>query len=321
MVKKIFFLCSIILFCIFTSRAQISHFTACENDTVYLIAGPHHGTVVWQYAPDSLTWQTDTTNTGDTLVFPAVADIYYRFAVIDGSCDTVFSDIGSIKVYPPPTIAHAGNNQTDLPGFTFILEGNEPLSGNGHWQIISGTGGAIVDPTIHNTLLTGVGAHAYTLVWTIENECRSTSDTVHISFRLPQINCNGILYIHPTDNHGGAVWGCQGTVTNAVSDIDGASNTVLINNACNSPSIAAKICSELNAYGYSDWYLPAKDELNCLYTERNNIGGFNTMSGIVYWTSTETSANWAASQNFNNGQQANISQKQGACRIRCVRRD
>ncbi|MDD3875650.1 MAG: DUF1566 domain-containing protein [Bacteroidales bacterium] len=303
-------------------KAQIiNQINVCEGDTVYLTLQNYHGTTVWQYSSDTIDWEMDTININDTIAVIAINDIFYRALIYEGTCDTIYSGISSIRVYPSPTIAQAGTDQLNLPGISVNLSGNEALVGQGSWHILSGTGGHLNDSTLYNTQFSGIGAHAYTLVWKIENECKTTIDTVLISFRLPQIQCGGTLYVHPTDNHGGAVWGCQGTTTNATSTSNGEQNTTLINSACSDLTIAAKKCSELTAYGYSDWYLPASDELNCLYLERNNIGGFYTMSGIVYWSSTETSASWAASQNFNNGQQVNINQKQGACRVRCVRRD
>ena len=63
---------------------------------------------------------------------------------------------------------------------------------------------------------------------------------------------------------------------------------------------AKKACRELVNNGYSDWYLPTKDELNKLYNAKSAVGGF---SDYDYWSSTEYIANNAWNQNFNNGYQ------------------
>jgi len=56
--------------------------------------------------------------------------------------------------------------------------------------------------------------------------------------------------------------------------------------------------------GYSDWYLPSKDELNKLYVNRVAIGGFST---YFYWSSTELDDcgaycnHFSTASEFNNG--------------------
>jgi hypothetical protein len=50
---------------------------------------------------------------------------------------------------------------------------------------------------------------------------------------------------------------------------------------------AAHWCSNLNINGYTDWYLPAKDELNLIYNNLKNSGLFENN---FYWTSTEHAA-------------------------------
>jgi hypothetical protein len=51
--------------------------------------------------------------------------------------------------------------------------------------------------------------------------------------------------------------------------------------------------------GYTDWYLPSKDELNKLYLNRAAIGGFTVTNGSSYWTSSETSLSTVWTQDFN----------------------
>ncbi len=53
---------------------------------------------------------------------------------------------------------------------------------------------------------------------------------------------------------------------------------------------AAKLCSDFTLSGYSDWYLPSKDELDKLYESKDKIGGFAMER---YWSSTEESTNTA----------------------------
>ena len=84
-----------------------------------------------------------------------------------------------------------------------------------------------------------------------------------------------------------AEWGCIGT---ALSGADGTAigtgnqNTIDIMAGCATAGIAARICGDLTQSGYSDWYLPSKDELNALYTNKAYIGGF---ADYAYWSSSE----------------------------------
>jgi len=95
----------------------------------------------------------------------------------------------------------------------------------------------------------------------------------------------------------------------------GQANTTAIVNAQGAGSYAAKLCHDLTVGGYNDWFLPSKDELNKLYTNKVAIGGF---ADHFYWSSSEGNDSLAWGQNFNNGNQNSYS-KNGNGRVRAVR--
>jgi hypothetical protein len=51
---------------------------------------------------------------------------------------------------------------------------------------------------------------------------------------------------------------------------------------------AKTACDELILNGYSDWYLPSKEELNALYVNLKKIG-VGGLEGKTYWSSSEYS--------------------------------
>ncbi len=80
----------------------------------------------------------------------------------------------------------------------------------------------------------------------------------------------------------------------------GQLNTTIIINTQKTGSYAASICDQLVLDGYSDWFLPSKDELNLLYLQKEIVGGF---TNNFYWSSTEHGDGSAWEQNFINGTQ------------------
>jgi Protein of unknown function (DUF1566)/Putative Ig domain len=94
------------------------------------------------------------------------------------------------------------------------------------------------------------------------------------------------LIVTPTDL-GIAEWGCFETVINGADGYSigtGLQNTVDIVAECSTTGIAAKLCNDLLLNGYSDWYLPSKDELFQLSLNSGLIGG---IQNDFYWSSTE----------------------------------
>jgi len=83
---------------------------------------------------------------------------------------------------PQPDQANAGPDKLNIAGTTTSLQANTPVNGSGLWSIISGQGGSFADDTLATSLFTGQAGESYVLVWTISNQCGSTSDTVQIGF-------------------------------------------------------------------------------------------------------------------------------------------
>ena len=149
-------------------------------------------------------------------------------------------------------------------------------------------------------------------------------------------------------------WKTTNTTTAGTSSvIDGPTNSSNMNNASHP---AAQFCEGLTIGGFSDWYMPAQNELEVCYynlkptTDVNNTGagtntnavpsrGSNYTSGnpaqtsaadfkdtgaedfatVRYWSSTEFSSTNGLLQQFSNGYQAN-SNKDNPYRVRAVRR-
>jgi hypothetical protein len=117
----------------------------------------------------------------------------------------------------------------------------------------------------------------------------------------------------------GSQWGCSGTSISGTSTSlgTGLANTTAIVNGCTSTTIAARLCNNLVSGGYSDWYLPSRDELTRLYNNRISIGGFNNAS---YWSSSQVGSTTAWSINFSNGSSSSTSTKSTLMYVRAIRK-
>jgi hypothetical protein len=121
-----------------------------------------------------------------------------------------------------------------------------------------------------------------------------------------------------SDQSSGAAWGCYfTTITGADGTAIGTGNqnTIDIMAGCSTAGIAARICGDLVEGGYSDWYLPSKDELAKLYLNKVAIGGFSTN---YYHSSSESSFSLNWMQDFNNGSPTEVD-KVFAASVRAVR--
>ncbi len=84
-------------------------------------------------------------------------------------------------------------------------------------------------------------------------------------------------------------WGCQGTsVPTGTAFGTGATNTAAIVGSCGEANFAAKAADSLTLGGYTDWFLPSRDELGLIWTNlaAQGMGAWSWR----YWSSSERDA-------------------------------
>lgn len=134
----------------------------------------------------------------------------------------------------------------------------------------------------------------------IDNDCNpNTPDNVYsvgdtgpaggIVFYVYNNGANG-MEVSPSNigPERGAEWGCMGIEIDGADGVligDGKQNTIDILNGCEQAETAAKLVTGYRLNGYTDWFLPSKDEWTAIYSVIDSIG--DTSIGI-YWTSSET---------------------------------
>lgn len=150
-----------------------------------------------------------------------------------------------------------------------------------------------------------------------------------IVFFIKSASSDGWRYLEaaPADIKGTLPWGfysegawippASGT-TAAIGD--GGRNTRILSGGLilNTQLTAADACAFLNYNGYSDWFLPSKDELNLLYHNlaKKGLGNFN---GISYWSSSQSSSATAWFQRFEDGKQYYNGRKTELLFVRAIR--
>jgi hypothetical protein len=135
-----------------------------------------------------------------------------------------------------------------------------------------------------------------------------------------------VFWVDPNDATQGLVCAVDNQSTgiqwyNGVYTVTGASGTAIGTGAANTTAIisaqgltevnyAAGLARAHNGGGFTDWFLPSKDALHHIYTNRVTIntkavenGGAASFTNGYYWTSTQSGSNVAAYQHFANGSQ------------------
>jgi len=213
-----------------------------------------------------------------------------------------------------PTTATSGGNVTSDGGASMTARGvcwslsSSPTTADSHTTDGSGTG-------VFVSNLTGLTGNTFYYVRAYSTNSVGTAYGNQMSFTtgftIGESYGGGIIfYIDGTGLHGlisaisdqstGVPWGCFDALIGGTGTAigTGQANTTAIVNGCIESIIAARICDDLVLNGYSDWFLPSKDELNLLYQQKSVVGGFSTN---YYWSSSEYDAFYAWFQNFLSG--------------------
>ena len=128
------------------------------------------------------------------------------------------------------------------------------------------------------------------------------------------------LIAAPSDQSTGIQWYNGSYITTGAIDTalgKGMSNTDTIVVHQGVGSYAARLCSDLLFGGYTDWYLPSREELSLVYLSRGAIGGFIVFG---YWSSSEYSSVSAWHIDFSNGNPNPAFGKEAMLRVRAVRK-
>jgi gas vesicle protein len=130
------------------------------------------------------------------------------------------------------------------------------------------------------------------------------------------------LIVAPKSTEVQRAWGSYGTVRSTTSTTNGVANTTTLFNLGAAAHPAAHYAKSLTTGGYNTWYLPAKNELNTLYSNKSAVpfATANSFVGSTHWSSTEYNGNHALVQNMSAGNQYSNDKGYGGYYVRATRR-
>lgn len=134
-------------------------------------------------------------------------------------------------------------------------------------------------------------------------------------FYIDASGCHGLISATADQSTGIAWSNITSGYSGALAYSNGFANTAGIV-AQGATSGAAYMCDTLSLNGYTDWFLPSRDEMTMMFMKRAAIGGFAT---TYYWNSTEASSANGSLQSFSTGGMSSDS-KSANYRVRAIRR-
>ena len=171
----------------------------------------------------------------------------------------------------------------------------------------------------------------------IDNNCNGVTDEPLVPAAVGDLRDGGVVFwVNPADNTHGLVCAMvnqsTGTQWYNGSYIDAAATALAIGTgSANTDAIisvqgsvetnyAAGLAKAYTGGGFTNWYLPSKDELNEIYLNQTTLAaipGFEYFAS-VYWSSSEDNTYGAWEQYFGDGSQNN-NYKDASASVRAVR--
>ena len=176
-------------------------------------------------------------------------------------------------------------------------EGELQVKHTSSWKNI--IGGDVNDPVpeVGDFYGGGVVFHLF-----IEGESGYVSGETHGLIAAVEDQSSGIRWY----NGSYSVTGATGT---AVGTGSTNTDTIITEQGATATSYAAGLARAYTGGGYTDWFLPSKDELNKMYLKKTDINttalanSGSSFSANYYWSSTESVSSSAWGQYFSSGSQ------------------
>jgi len=229
------------------------------------------------------------------------------------SSSAVLEASSTTQGFLPPRMTRSQRNAINTPASGLVVWCNncgavgelQVYSENATWTNLSGTTAAgVYTPTIGEAYQGGKVAYVLQ-----SGDPGYDANTPHGLIAATSDQSTGIRWYNGSNTTTGATETAIGT---GLSN----TNTIITSQGATSTSYAAGLARAYAGGGYTDWYLPSKDELNKLYINRVAIrGGF---ANFFYWSSTEYDSSGAWYQLFDDGSQINFN-KGGTLYVRAIR--
>jgi hypothetical protein len=290
-----------------------------------IIAAILLGSTIWAQSPQKMSYQAVIRNSSDQLVNSQVVGM--KISILQGSESgtTVYSETQT------PTTNANGLVSIEIGGGTLV---------SGDFTTINWANGLY----FIKTEIDPEGSTSYSITGT--NQLLSVPYALFAktagAHYVGELYGGGVIFcVDKSGDHGlicsmldqstSQKWSILSSLLIGTSEWDGKTNSTSIITA--NPDCAAKLCDDyINTdYGtgiYSDWYLPAIDELIKLFTASYEVskaidgdGNASTVSltKYYYWSSTDATAANACTLDFKTGSCANNFTKSNVLNVRSIR--